>query len=458
MGLWNAVIGAVADRVGAEIQGRTVSQRKRDHLLKGDSFSVESEVSEALADLMLMYSSSPVDGESPRARWLDGECEAFWQRKMERAVVSAFLTGDCIVVPSWNGRNIQNVIVPADEFEVLEHFGDEITACAYVLDRKEKGGCTYRLMQAIELVPYEAAGGRAYANRYRLFVARNDSLNGGSLDDFPEWRDRFEQEWHIPNVDRLLIGRMRSTAMDPTDVNSIKGAPICFGAGEPIAEIRHLLSKMSAEFDLSEKAIMADKRLFKREWRNGETTTVLPRGRERVFMEVMGHSAEMPIKEWSPDIRYRAYIEAIDKQEQLVERAVGVSPGLISNGNDQNYQNVDNVRKGQQRTIGFIEKARRSADRMMDDLTYAWDVLANFYGITPMGQWELRRDWSTEYVETFSDQQNAILAGNAIGATDAVDYRVWLYGESEEKAKERVAEIKSESRSNAAVLMPLGEE
>lgn len=456
MSFWNSILDAVADRVGADIQGRTVSQKHRDHALKGESYSVESEVSEALADLMLMYSSAPVAGESPRAQWLNRQSEAFWMTKAERAVVSAFLTGDCIVVPSWNGRNVQNIVVPSTDFEVLQAFGDEITACAYVLDRKVKNNTTYTLMQALELVPYETASGVTYANRYRMFAARNGSLAGASLDDFPEWRDRFDPEWHVPNVDRLLIGRMRSTAIDPLDVNAVKGAPICFGAGEPIAEIRHLLNAMSAEFDLSEKAIMADKRLFKKEWRNGESSTVLPRGRERLFMDVRGQN-ELPIKEWSPEIRYQAYIEAIDKQEQLVERAVGVSPGLISNANDQNYQNVDNVRKGQQRTIGFIEKARRSFDRMMEDLVYAWDVLANYYGIDGVGDYELTCDWSTEYIETFADQQSAILAGNAIGATDAADYRVWLYGETPEAAKERVAEIKAEQRRGAAVLMPLDE-
>ena len=457
MGILDTILDAVADRVGAEIQGRTQSQRKRDNLLKGESFSVEAEVSEALTDLMLMYSSAPVEGDSPRAQWLNQASMDFWDNGMNQAAVSAFLTGDCIVVPSWNGRNMQNVVVPSTDFAVLQHFGGEITSCAYVVDRKEKQGCSYSLMQVIELVPYQTASGTAYANRYRMMVARNGSLVGGSMADFPEWQDRFDEEWFVPNVDRLLIGRFRSSAIDPLDVNSVKGSPVCFGAGEPIAQIHRLLDSMAAEFDLSEKAIMADKRLFKKAWRGNDSVTVMPRGRERMFIEVQGCSQEMPIKDWSPEIRYQAYLEAIDKQEQLVERAVGVSPGLISSGNDVNYQNVDNVRKGQQRTIGFIEKARRSADSLMDGLTYAWDVLANFYGITPVGEWELKPDWSTEYIETFADQQAAILAGNSIGATDAVDYRMWLYGETPEAAKERVAEIKAEQGARAAVLMPFGE-
>ncbi len=44
-------------------------------------------------------------------------------------------------------------------------------------------------------------------------------------------------------------------------------------------------------------------------------------------------------------------------------------------------------------------------------------------------------------INTFSDQQGAILAGNSIGATDAVDYRMMVMGESPEVARQRVEEI-----------------
>lgn len=456
MGLWNSIIEAVADRVSAQIQGGTVSQRHRDHTLKGESYSVESEISEALADLMLMYSAMPIEGDSERARWLDALSSDFLNLHAKSAISTSFLTGDCIVVPSWNGRTIQNVVVGADDFEIFERFGDTVTACAYVIDRKERKGETWRLMQAVELVPYEGAGGVTYANRYRVFAARNGSVQANGLSQFPDWERRYQDgEWYVPNVDRLLIGRFRSHAVNPADLNAAKGAPICYGAGQPIAEIRYLLQQMHDEFSLSEKAIMADKRMFQREWRNGELVTTLPRGRERLFVDVMGQTSDMPIHDWSPDIRYQAYLDAIDKQEQLVERAVGVSPGIISRSNDMNYQNVDNVRKGQQKTVAFIETARRTATHAMQDLAYAWDALANYYGITPMGAWELKPDWSTEYVESFADQQNAILAGASIGATDAIDYRRFVMDETEEQARARVDEIRAAQGSQASVLMPL---
>lgn len=451
----NPIIERVAEAVGAQVQGGTRGQRHRDFASKGETYSVEAEISEALADLMLMFSAANVTGSGERAEWLDAQSSRFFQRGMKAAVSASFVHGDVVVVPSWNGRNVQNVVVPSPMFEVLACAGDEITACAYVVDEKTHSNEKYRLLQAVELVPYESGGARAYANRYRMFVARNDSLTGGSLSMFPEWERAWKDaEWYVPNVDRLLVGRMKSPAVDPTRPNTVKGLPICYGAGEPIRQIHHLLDQMSAEFDLSEKAIMADKRLFQTRWTGDEAHVDLPRGKERLYMTTKGIGGEPQIHEWAPSIRHQAYLDAIDKQEQLVERAVGVSSGIISRPNDLNYQNVDNVRKGMQKTVAFIETARRAAEVMLGDLVYSWDVLANYHGITPMGDHELAYAWSDDYVETFGDMRDAIIAGESIGATDAADYRMWLYGETAEQARERVAEIAA-NRPAPSVLMPL---
>lgn len=447
MGFVDTLVGAfsrIAEKEDKDIQSYTQSQRYRDYLAKGDSFSVECEISEALADLMLLQSSMPISGDTERAIWLDDVSDYFFRNKAKTAVCTAFETGDCLVVPSWTGRNIQNVIVGADDFEVLQAVGDEVTAVAYVLDRATKNNQEYVLFQAIELVPYKTESGEVtYANRYRVYVTRNGSIIDGGLDIFPDWRD-IEMEWYIPNVERLLIGRYRSFTINPEDINSIKGCPICFGASDAIAEIHYLLDQMHTEFGTSEKMIMADKRLF-RKYLNGETN--LPRGRERLFMSLDQTAEGVPVKEWAPDIRYQAYLEDIDKQEKLVERAVGVSDGIISTPEDISYQNVDNVRKSQQKTMGFISSARRQGEACLLGLVYAWDKLANYYEINPMGEYDVNFDWSNEYIETFSDRQNAILAGAAIGATDAIDYRMFVMEESPETARDRVAEIKAAQES-----------
>lgn len=452
MGFFSTIFDSIAQKQGKSIQASTQSQTFRDYKRKGISYSVECEVSEVLADLMLMSSAMPISGDSERALWLDDVSDYFFRNKASIVISTAFEQGDCLVIPSWNGRTIQNIIVGSDEFEVLEAIGDEITACAYVLDRTTDNEQEYELLQAVELVKYTAMdGSESYANRYRMYVARNGSIVPNGLSKFPQWSG-YESEWYIPNVDKLLIGRYRSFTVNPDDINSIKGTPICFGAGEHIKEIHYLLDQMHDEFGLSEKAILADRKLFKKEWRNGFPETVLPSGRERLFMDIDSQSSDMPIKEWSPEIRYTAYLEDLDKQEKLVERAVGVSSGIISTPTEYNYENVDNVRKSQQKTMGFISKARRQGESCLMQLVYAWNVLANYYNINPVGDYDVNFDWSNEYVETFADRQQAILAGESIGATDAVDYRMFIMEESPETARDRVAEIQAAKAERVPTL------
>lgn len=442
----------IARFLNKSVQSETQSQLYRDYHLKGESYSVECDISETLADLMLMLSSMPISGKTERAVWLDNVSDYFFRNKAKIAVSTAFETGDCIIIPSWNGRNIQNVIISADDFEVLEAVGDEITAVVYRLATATKDNQEYKLLQALELVKYTAPdGSESYANRYRIFVTRNGSIVKDGLSIFPQWNG-YEQEWYIPNVDRLLIGRYRSFAVNPNDVNAIKGAPICFGAGQHIKEIHYLLDQMHTEFGMSEKGIIASKRLFQKNWiGNDRPVPELPSGREKMFM-VVGGEDEPVLKEWSPDIRYMAYLENLDKQEKLVEHAVGVSNGIISTPDEYNYSNVDNVRKSQQKTMGFISSARKQGEACLLGLVYAWNVLANYYGINPVGEYDVNFDWSNEYVETFTDRQGAILAGEAIGATDAVDYRMFVMEESPETARDRVAEIKAAKASEPSKI------
>lgn len=453
MSFISSIMGRIAERLGLTVQGEQQYQRVRDYSKKGTSYSIESEISEKLAGLTVMLSSMPISGDTERAAWLDGVSDEFFRTKITKMLSTAYLTGDCLVVPAWTGRGMQNLLISSDDFAILQMVGDEITACAYVIDHAKKNSTEYQLLQAIELVPYTANNGeKLYANRYRMFVAQNWQLTDFSLSDFQGW-EKYEADWVIPNVDRLLIGRFKSFTVNPLNLNGAKGVPICFGASQPIKEIRYLLDAMHDEFNLSEKFIMADKRLFKKEWKGDESYTVLPKGKERVFMDVVNHGAtDVPIHDWSPDIRYNAYLDALDKQEQLLERAVGVSRGIISSPNNINYQNVDNVRKSQQATIAFIDSARNVAEHCLTDLVYAWNVLANFYDITPIGDYSVSFDWSDDYIETFSDRQNAILAGSAIGATDAADYRQFLFDESPEAARDRVAEIKANAEQEFSAL------
>ena len=364
MGLFDMVLDRLAAALGKRIQGYEQHAAYRDSGKKGTDYSVESMVCESLANLMVLEFSMPIEGGSARAMMLDEVSDAFVRDALCNAVAMGFLTGDSITVPSWNGHTMDNVLVDAGSFAILGANGHEVTSMIYVVDEKQiKYGARYTLLRLIELVPYTAQDGTpTYANRYKTFIAKDGTITDIPLSEFPDWAAANEEEWVIPNVDRLLIGRYRSFTLNPLRPNAQKGTPICFGASAPIREIHYLTQQMHAEFGLSEKAIIADKTLFKKELRrNSEGNVisqklVLPKGRERLFMDVgnRGGSGSPLIQEWAPTIQLQPYIDALEKQYQEVEKCVGVSSGILSNLNDQSYQNVDNVRKSTIKTQSSV--------------------------------------------------------------------------------------------------------
>lgn len=463
MGIVNSVLDALARRIQKRIQDDNITEAGyRDWCCKGKTFSVEAQVSEALANLTLDGFSMPIDGDSQRARWLDSLSDSFIQDKLTTDVTMAFLTGDCIVVPIWNGVNMDTVTVSAENFAILSAVGDRLTAVAYVVDTKRYGRNKYDLLQTIELTGYTADDDYAASGcRYRLWVAKNGVVSDAKPSDlFDDWKG-YDPDWMIPNVDRILLGRLKSFTLDPTNPNNAKGIPICFGASQPIKEIHYLLDQLHIEFGMSEKAVFADKSLFKvKRWKDdsGESheRIELPKGRDRLFMPVTGSrslDSDQLVHDWAPDVRYTAYLETLEKQCQEVEKCVGVSSGIISNVNDQSYQNVDNVRKATVKTQSFVNAARRRAEGFLGDLVYAWNALANYYGFVPMGDYAVSFNWSDDYINTFADQKDALIAGQSIGATDALDYRMFVFNEPPEVARQRVDEIAAAKAAQVPALM-----
>ena len=460
MGFLNSALDRLAAAIGARIQGVQPMSAYSDASQKGTAGSVEAEVCETLASLVTTGFTMPVKG-GERARMLDAVSNDFTRNRLQNVISMGLISGDAIVVPSWNGHGFDNVIVDSSNFAILGVNGHEITSVIYTVDRKtmKATSTVYTLMRKVELLPYTAQDGTvAQATRYKTYIMQDGQLSKKTLADFPDWAEHNEDEWIIPNTPRLLVARYRSFALDPKNPNAQKGTPVCFGASQPIREIHYLRSQMHNEFALSEKMVFADRSLFaKRYIRDSQgniidAKTVMPKGRERLFM-AMGDGSTPTIKEWAPAIQLQPYLDALDAQYREVEKAVGVSEGILSNMNGAGYENVDNVRKSMRKTQAFVNTSRASANGMLSDLVQIWDVILNYYGVGAVGDYNVEFKWSDDYINTFADQLNAIIAGQSFGGADAVDYRMHVFGESPEVAAQRVEAIGKNRGSGIEALL-----
>ena len=404
------------------------SQRVTDWTKQSDTFSIEGSVADTLTNLACWGAEITVSGESDRARQMAAAARNFMRGDLEKAMSLAFVSGDCLVVPVWTGKGFRNVVISRPNFVIGSTMAGEPVSAAYIIDERKEDLTTYQLIQVISL---EDEGCR-YSTRL--------VKNGGIYKDwskFPEWQI-YEREWMVPNVDRLLVGRYKCFQVDKSHPNNAYGVPLCYGASQHIKEIHYLLDQLHNEFELSEKAVFASKSMFVKDSK-GQLT--LPRSKERMFMLTRGGSVDSEsIQTYSPTIQAQPYIDALDLAKKELEKCIGVDSGIISNPPDSNYQNVDSVRKSTRNTQAFIERARDEADKLIDEMVYAWDMLLNYYG-QPTGTYTHTHSWSDDYIETMNDTREAIVAGYSIGATDAFDYRTKVLGESPEIAKIRLQEI-----------------
>ncbi len=445
MGVLKSTVMAIDNylrRSGGRDQGTRPAQAFRDAGMEAGSFSVEAQAAQTLSDLALGGFQFQMTGSSERARILDRAADEFDRRHAVPVMERGMLWGDCIVVPVWDGERFDHAVVDVCDFRILGCRGDEITHVAYVVERKTVGTQQYALVQEMRLV--ERAGETSAEMR---LTALSQSGSAVDMARFPDWAG-YDREWSIAGARHLPIARYRSPKRQADTANGVYGTPICHGASRALKEIHYLVEQQHAEFELSEKSIIADKSLFKRH----DGALSLPRGKERVFMQVNGvrNIDETALKTWAPNIQYDPYAEAVEQQLRAVERAIGVDSGILSKPENVNYENVDSVRKSMRKTQAFIDAARGCMETCLDQLVAAWNVLLDYHGV-PTGEAEHAYTWSNDYINTYADQRAALAAGFSMGATDALDYRVFVMGEPVEEARARVAEIAA--GREAAVLL-----
>lgn len=454
MPVLDSIRGALDNYVrgrGKVRQGEPSRQAYSDRHMEAGSFSVEAMVCQTLASLVSVGLEYRCTGTSARATLMDSTGDRFVRRCAVPTLKLGLEFGDCICVPSLIDGRMEHAVIPLDDFRILACSGDEITEVCYIVQRKRMSGRDYALVQDMRL---ETAIGGTRSASMSLEVVTNDGAVI-PVSEFPDWAGAYPEGWTIPNCEHLPIGRFKCFAQDADHPNGVYGVPVCHGASQFIREIHYLVEQEHAEFELSEKGVIADKTMFVKD---GSDQLSMPRGRQRLFMKVNNGSrsldAENHIDEWAPEIQLDPYSEAIEQQLQMIEKVVGVDRGIISSAygssGSSSYENVDNVRRSLRKTQAFVDSARDCMEECMTQLTYAWDVLYNVAGY-PTGSYSVAYEWSDDYLNSYSDMRESLVAGYSMGATDAVDYRLFVMGESVEEARARVEEIQA-GRTSSVVL------
>ena len=98
-------------------------------------------------------------------------------------------------------------------------------------------------------------------------------------------------------------------------------------------------------------------------------------------------------------------------------------------------------------TFDIVDDIQDGLEDGLDDFLYACNVLANYYNLSPQGEYELSTDWSYSLLEDSQQEFSQLMQGESRGVIKKAELRQFLKpGETLAEAQNVIDEIKSESQ------------
>lgn len=381
-----------------------------------------------LANITISDSNIDVVGDNKRAELLQETLKRL-KKKLKKIVARDLGTGGVLVIPYVNRKKIYFNIVTQNRFSINKMIGDDIVDCTIMAEHIVKNKEHY-----YRWADYILENNNLYI-RYRSTL--NDDPIEMSL--IPEWANI--EDISITNVDKMPFMYIKSPIDNRKEMDKY-GAPITYGCDKQIAKIMNDLEQIDREYSLKEAFVGADITMFKGE--DALPTNGLYKkinAGEDNFWEV-----------FDPAFRDTSYYNKLMNDFSLLEKAVGTDRGILTEPLST-YQNKDEARRANQNTFSIIDDVRDSLEDGLKDFLYACDVLANYYSLSPQGDYELSTDWSYAILEDSTQEFSQLCQGESRGVIRKAELRQYLKpNETIEEAQAVIDEIQKESPSAKDLL------
>lgn len=373
-----------------------------------------------LATIATADSSLVIPADNKRAEIIDGAGQRVWD-KISKVASLALGTGGSLIIPYVQNGKIMFDIATQDRLCINEKSGDVITKATVLAD-----------MLVLNNVMYYRFVNYSIENN-TLFITNKVTTQYGREAVVEQWKGI--EDIAIANVDRVPFGYIKSP-IDNRDGNDDYGVPITYGCDSIIDEIKECLKQFKDEFKLKEVKVFADDRLFKRDKKGNPIIS------SNLFYGLKNLSEEnnKPFEIFSEDYKDNSFINRLTVLFELLEKAVGTSRGILSKP-DASYENKDAVREANRATWAIVTALRKNIEKGFEDFLYACNVLANYYNLTPAGEYTFSFDWDYSLIESSVETWNQMKDLQSMGGMGKAEMRAWVTGEDIDTAQGKVDEI-----------------
>lgn len=371
-----------------------------------------------LAMLSVSDSTVGIEKKNKRAELLSAALQEVWG-KIKKITASALGSGGCLIVPYVADGKIYFNTVKQNRLIINSKKGESITDAIILADSTVINNSTY-----YRLVNYKLEGDI-------LYIINRTVTSYGSPASVAEWQNIADIA--ISNVKKMPFAFLKSPIDNRKDEDEY-GVPITYGNDKTIQRILECLNQEDKEFDLKKVRLQLDDRLFTKDPKTGK-----PVIKDDLFMA--GHSDKGELfNVFDPSFRDASFHSRLEVLFSILEKEIGTSKGILT-APETHGATATEIKEALKDTFSIISDVRKSIEEALTDYLYACDILANYYNLSPPGEYELSFDWSCSMLESSSESWMQMKDLHSIGGMSKAELRAWQTGEKSEEAQKAVEEI-----------------
>ena len=385
--------------------------------------------SNKLATKATSDSSCEIAADNKRAELLDNAINDVWS-KIKKITAMSLGVGGCILVPYVSNGKILYNIIKQNRLLINGCVGDKITSATVLADSLVINNNLYYRFTNYNVV------------NNTLYITNKTTTSSGKAAVVEEWANI--EDIAIANVDRVLFGFIKSP-VDNRKTADDYGVPITYGCKEIVDDIKECLLQLRKEFKLKGVKVQLDDRLFDHDPKTGK-----PILKDDLFMAGYGGDGHM-FNIFDPAIRESSYHSRLEKLFELFEKQVGTSKGILSTP-QTSAATATEIKTANGDTFAIISDIRKAIEKGLADFMYACDVLANYYNLTPLGEYEIKYDWDYSMIESTTETWQQLKDGQSMGVRSKAELRAWQTGEDLDAAQVVVDEIAAKEPNMQTLL------
>lgn len=377
--------------------------------------------SQKLAFHSVSDSDFVISDDNKRAELLNDIGNGVWG-KIKKITAMSLGTGGCVIVPYVKGGKLYYNYIAQDRLFIHEELGDAITGATIIAESTVIGTKRY-----LRLTDYKVTNNTLYI--------RNKAIDAqsGNVVNIPIWSDISDVV--IQNVERVPFGYIKCPIDNRASSDSY-GVPITYGCENTISKIYDCLNQIDKEYGNKRTRLQVDPRCFKKNDKTGEYEI-----KDDIFMAGPNTLNENIFNIFDPSIRDSSYYNRLHNLFAQLEKEVGTSRGILTEPLGT-YENSNKIKEAVGATFAIVNDIRKAIETGVNDFLYACDVLANYYNLSPQGEYNASYDWDYSMIESSTEKWNQLKDGKSMGVISGAETRAWLTGENKEDAQKAIDEIK----------------